>query len=88
MELKAPNKMQTIFKYVLIIPIKGYRLILSPILGPSCRFQPTCSSYALEALEKHGLIRGTWLTLKRLAKCHPWGDYGIDPVPEKKDEIP
>ena len=88
MELKAPNKMQTIFKYVLIIPIKGYRLILSPILGPSCRFQPTCSSYALEALEKHGLIRGTWLTIKRLAKCHPWGDYGIDPVPEKKDEIP
>ena len=88
MDLKASNKMQTIFKYVLIIPIKGYRLILSPILGPSCRFQPTCSSYALEALEKHGLIRGTWLTIKRLAKCHPWGDYGIDPVPEKKDEIP
>ena len=88
MELKAPNKMQTIFKYVLIIPIKGYRLILSPILGPSCRFQPTCSSYALEALEKHGLLRGTWLTINRLAKCHPWGGYGIDPVPEKKDEIP
>ena len=69
--------------YLLIIPIKVYRLILSPLLGPSCRYQPTCSSYALEALEKHGLIRGVWLTTKRLIKCNPWGGHGFDPVPKK-----
>ncbi len=70
---------------LLIIPIKAYRLVLSPLLGPSCRFYPTCSSYAIEALKKHGIIRGIWLTIKRLIKCNPWGGQGFDPVPPKKE---
>jgi len=62
-----------------------YQLILSPLIGPSCRFQPTCSSYSIEALRKHGVIHGLWLTIKRLVKCNPWGGQGFDPVPEKKE---
>ena len=71
--------------YLIIIPIKAYQLILSPLLGPSCRFQPTCSSYTIEALKRHGIISGSWLVLKRIARCNPWGDEGFDPVPEKKE---
>tara|TARA_E500000331_G_C16693066_1_gene470560 strand:+ start:178 stop:420 length:243 start_codon:yes stop_codon:yes gene_type:complete len=73
--------------YIVVIPIKAYQLILSPLFGPSCRFQPTCSTYAIEALKKHGLIQGLWLTIKRLVKCNPWGGQGFDPVPEKKNNI-
>ena len=73
--------------FILIIPIKAYQLILSPLLGPSCRFQPTCSTYAMEALRKHGVIHGLWLTIKRLIKCNPYGGQGFDPVPEKKNNI-
>lgn len=61
--------------------VRGYRLLLSPWLGTSCRFYPTCSGYALEALDKHGAIQGSYLTLKRLGRCHPWCSGGIDPVP-------
>ena len=75
-----------IIKYIFIIPIKLYQLFLSPLLGPTCRFEPTCSTYALDALQKHGLAQGLQLTLKRLAKCHPWGGEGFDPVPEKKND--
>lgn len=63
------------------LPVRAYRLVLSPWVGHGCRFQPTCSAYALEALEIHGAWRGTWLTLRRLARCHPWGGSGIDNVP-------
>ena len=73
--------------YIVVIPIKAYQLILSPLFGPSCRFQPTCSTYAIEALKKHGVIQGLWLTIKRLVKCNPWGGQGFDPVPEKKNNI-
>ncbi|MCS6876672.1 MAG: membrane protein insertion efficiency factor YidD [Geminicoccaceae bacterium] len=59
----------------------AYRLILSPVLGPSCRYLPTCSEYALEAIARHGPWRGGWLALGRLARCHPWGGSGFDPVP-------
>lgn len=63
------------------LPVRAYRLVLSPWVGQSCRFHPTCSAYALEALERHGAFRGGWLTLRRIARCHPWGGSGIDNVP-------
>ena len=71
-------------KRILIGLIAAYRLLLSPLLGPSCRFYPTCSAYAAEAIEKHGALRGTWLALKRISKCHPWHAGGVDPVPPVK----
>lgn len=61
--------------------IKLYQWIISPIMGPKCRFTPTCSTYALQALKKYGVFKGTWLAIKRIARCHPWGGHGYDPVP-------
>ena len=61
--------------------IKIYQWIISPILGPKCRFTPTCSQYGIDALKKHGVIKGMWLTVKRISRCHPWGGSGYDPVP-------
>ncbi|HEV8285426.1 MAG TPA: membrane protein insertion efficiency factor YidD [Chitinophagaceae bacterium] len=61
--------------------IKIYQLVISPWLGPKCRFTPTCSRYAIEALKKYGLFKGLWLTIKRISRCHPWGGHGYDPVP-------
>lgn len=63
--------------------VRGYQLATAGRLSP-CRYQPTCSQYALDALEAHGALRGSWLTLRRLLRCHPWGGYGWDPVPEGK----
>ncbi len=63
------------------LPIQAYRLFLSPWVGHNCRFQPTCSCYALEALERHGALRGSYLTVRRLARCQPFGASGFDPVP-------
>lgn len=68
--------------YLVSLPVRGYRLLFSPWVGHGCRFQPTCSAYALEALEKHGAIRGTWLTIRRIGRCHPLGGSGIDNVPD------
>lgn len=68
-------------KRVLLTLIAGYRLLLSPLLGASCRFYPTCSQYASEAIQTHGSLRGTWLSVKRISKCHPWHPGGVDPVP-------
>ena len=65
----------------LIAVVKFYQLCISPFTPPSCRFTPTCSQYAVEALRKYGPVKGGWLTLKRLARCHPWGGSGYDPVP-------
>jgi putative membrane protein insertion efficiency factor len=65
----------------LIAVVKGYRLLLSPWLGSACRFTPTCSLYSIEALERHGAARGSWLTLRRLGRCNPWCEGGHDPVP-------
>ena len=62
--------------------ILGYRYLLSPLWPGVCRFEPTCSAYGLEAIRRHGALRGSWLTLARLARCHPWGSGGIDPVPD------
>jgi uncharacterized protein len=61
--------------------IRAYQLLLSPLLLPSCRYLPSCSSYAAEAIETHGAARGSWLALRRLLRCHPWGGSGYDPVP-------
>ena len=61
--------------------IKLYQWIISPILGPKCRFTPSCSHYAVQALKKHGLVKGLWLAMKRISRCHPWGGSGYDPVP-------
>lgn len=66
---------------LLALPVRAYRLVLSPLIGTQCRFQPTCSAYALEALERHGALRGGWLALRRVGRCHPWGSSGFDPVP-------
>lgn len=71
-------------QYILIFPIKVYQWTLSPLIGPKCRHQPTCSNYAIEAIKIHGPIKGLWLGMKRLSKCHPWGTYGPDPVPPKE----
>ena len=61
--------------------VRAYRLLLSPWLGSACRFEPTCSVYSLQALEQHGAAMGSYLTVRRLARCHPWCDGGLDPVP-------
>lgn len=75
-------------QHILVILIRGYRVVLSPatsfVFGPlaGCRFSPTCSEYALDAVRRHGALRGSWLALKRIGRCHPWGGCGHDPVPE------
>jgi hypothetical protein len=66
---------------LLALPVRAYRLALSPLVGRSCRYAPTCSAYALEALATHGAARGAWLAARRVARCHPWGGSGFDPVP-------
>ena len=66
---------------VLSLPIRGYQRWISPALPPACRFSPTCSAYALEALERHGALKGSWLAIRRIARCHPWHPGGDDPVP-------
>jgi len=68
-------------KAVLIALIKGYRLLLSPWWGRQCRFTPTCSEFAEEAIERHGALQGTWLAMRRISRCHPWHAGGYDPVP-------
>lgn len=69
------------FNYFFIGLIKGYQYTISPLLGPACRFQPSCSEYGIDALKKYGLFKGMQLTIKRISKCHPWGSHGHDPVP-------
>ncbi|MFN5136146.1 MAG: membrane protein insertion efficiency factor YidD [Chitinophagaceae bacterium] len=68
-----------IFPFVMLIGF--YQYVISPAIGPKCRYTPTCSHYGIEALKKHGPIKGLWLTIKRVSKCHPWGGSGYDPVP-------
>lgn len=69
--------------FVLSLPVRAYRLIFSPWVGHNCRYDPTCSAYALEALRIHGGIKGGWLALRRILRCHPWGGMGVDDVPPK-----
>ena len=72
----------TVLKFL----IRGYQWFLSPVLPPACRFHPTCSEYAFEAITRWGALRGGWLALGRIARCHPWGDSGFDPVPTGKTD--
>lgn len=71
--------------HIVALPVRAYRLIFSPWVGFNCRYQPTCSAYALEALEKHGPIRGAWLAARRIGRCHPLGGDGYDPVPPRRE---
>ncbi len=71
-------------KWLPLAVIYFYRWFIGPWLRPSCRYLPTCSSYGLEAITRHGAFYGSWLTLKRIGRCHPWGGHGYDPVPEAK----
>ena len=75
-----------LIKRILLGLIAAYRLLLAPMLAPRCRFYPTCSAYAAEAIQTHGALRGTWLALTRIAKCHPWHPGGVDPVPPVKPD--
>ena len=68
--------------YIAYLIVKAYQVVVSPFLGTNCRYNPTCSAYALEALKKFGIIKGGLLSIKRVAKCHPWGGSGHDPVPK------
>lgn len=70
-------------KKIFILPIKFYQLAISPLLGPNCRYEPSCSHYMIQAIEEWGIIRGSWMGLKRIGRCHPWGDHGEDPVPKR-----
>lgn len=69
---------------IVVLPVRAYRRWLSPLKPPTCRFVPTCSQYAIEAIERHGVLRGTWLSLRRIGRCHPFTEPGEDPVPSRK----
>jgi hypothetical protein len=75
---------KTVITLVLILPVKSYQILLSPLFPQSCRFEPTCSNYFIQALKTFGPIYGFWLSIVRISKCHPWGGYGYDPVPDKE----
>jgi putative membrane protein insertion efficiency factor len=69
-------------KWAVLKLIRGYQKVISPVMPPVCRYEPTCSRYAYEAVERHGALRGSWLAVRRLVRCNPWGGRGYDPVPE------
>lgn len=75
------NSVLRTLAWLLILPIRGYQRFISPLFPPVCRFTPTCSNYAIQAIRKHGPFRGTWLAIKRILRCNPWGGSGYDPVP-------
>lgn len=77
----SPSRGRRFAAAALILPIRLYRRLVSPLLPPRCRYLPTCSEYAIEAIAVHGPLRGSWLALRRLSRCHPWGGFGYDPVP-------
>lgn len=81
---KKASRISTLAARPLIWLVKMYKLLISPFIGQCCRFYPSCSSYAIEALEKHGLFRGAWFTIKRILRCHPLCEGGVDPVPDRK----
>jgi putative membrane protein insertion efficiency factor len=76
----------TILRAALTAPIRLYQWTISPLLGVNCRYAPSCAAYAIEAIETHGAPRGLWLALRRIARCHPWGGSGYDPVPSARPD--
>ncbi|MCP3928161.1 MAG: membrane protein insertion efficiency factor YidD [Bacteroidetes bacterium] len=79
------NFIKTLLKKLFILPIRFYQLAISPLLGSTCRFTPTCSHYMVEAIQEWGVLKGLWLGTKRIFKCHPWGPHGYDPVPKREE---
>jgi uncharacterized protein len=75
------HAVRQVLAFPFILLIRLYQLVISPWIGPKCRFTPTCSQYGIEALRKHGPVKGLWLTIRRVSRCHPWGGSGFDPVP-------
>lgn len=75
------NEPERLLSRVAVAGVRVYQAVVAPVLGPACRYEPSCSHYAVEAIERHGALRGAWLASKRLARCHPLGDSGYDPVP-------
>ena len=86
--MKALDFIGRTISSAMILAVRAYQIVLSPLLPPSCRFTPTCSQYAIEALRIHGPVKGSWLTVRRLLRCHPFGPSGHDPVPPRKDAMP
>lgn len=80
-KVKKRNFISAFIIKLLIVPVKFYQYFLSPMLGKNCRYTPTCSAYTIEALMKHGVIKGGYLSIKRILSCNPWGGHGYDPVP-------
>jgi len=78
--------LKQLISFPIVFLIRIYQRVISPILPASCRYQPTCSNYTIEALQVHGVFKGTWLALKRIFRCHPWGSSGHDPVPPKSNK--
>ena len=77
---------RAILIWIAILPIRFYQIAISPLLGfNKCRYQPTCSHYAIGALKEWGVLKGSWLAIKRIFRCHPWGGHGFDPVPKRQD---
>jgi putative membrane protein insertion efficiency factor len=79
---KKYSRIKTVLSFPFIFLIRIYQYVISPAIGPKCRYTPTCSQYGIEALKKHGPIKGLWLTIKRIGRCQPWGGSGYDPVPD------
>jgi len=77
--------MRYVLRKIFLLPVRFYQVAISPLLGPRCRFQPSCSHYFVQAVEEWGIVKGAYLGLKRISKCHPWGSWGYDPVPKRKD---
>jgi putative membrane protein insertion efficiency factor len=75
------KKVNQILAIPFVLIIKLYQVVISPLIGPKCRYTPSCSTYGVEAFKKHGIFKGGWLTIKRIIKCNPWGGHGHDPVP-------
>jgi len=82
MQVGVKTAMKAWITRAMCIPVRVYQLVLGPVLPPSCRFYPSCSNYAIEALHRHGPVGGLWLVVRRMLRCHPWGGDGVDPVPD------